>query len=172
MSLEQLHARLDLFQARQDLHQLVAAYCTAVDRRDGDLLQSLWWPEATLDFGLFTGSARDFCELIITDNSAVEITHHFTSNELFEVEGNRASGRAYVIAMSALLNGDQASQHMVGGRYLDQYECRDGVWKFSKRLFVLDWNTNSASSAVWQQGIGAAATRGRPDTDDIHYHFK
>ncbi|MCY1334253.1 SnoaL-like domain protein [compost metagenome] len=172
MTLGRLQAQIDLLQAKQDLHELVAAYCTGVDRRDRTLLEPLWWPEASMDFGLFNGPAAQFCELITAANPALEITYHFTSNELFEIDGDRATGRAYVIGMSALLNGGEASQHMVGGRYLDNYERRDGVWKFTRRVFVLDWNTNAASSAIWHEGIGAAATRGRPDVDDIHYRFE
>ncbi|MCO6056879.1 nuclear transport factor 2 family protein [Pseudomonas sp. MOB-449] len=171
MNLDPLLAQVALLQAKQDLHELVATYCTGVDRRDRALLESLWWPEATMDFGLFTGPAQAFCELITADNPALEITYHFTSNELFEIDGDRATGRAYVIGMSALLNEGEASQHMVGGRYLDRYEQRGGVWKFSQRLFALDWNTNAASTAIWHQGIGAAATRGRFGRDDIHYQF-
>lgn len=172
MNLEQMQIQLETLQAKQDLHELVARYCTGVDRRDRALLETLWWPEATMDFGLFAGPAAQFCELITAENPMVEITFHFTSNELFEIEGDRASGRAYVIGMSALLNDGVATQHIVGGRYLDNYERRDGVWKFSKRLFVLDWNNNQPSSAIWDQGIGAAAERGKPGRDDIYHRFE
>lgn len=171
MTLEQMQTRLELLQAKQDLHELLANYCTGVDRRDRALLESLWWPEATMDFGLFSGPASQFCELITADNPAVEITWHFTSNEAFEIDGDRASGRAYVIGMSALRGDGKPTQHIAAGRYLDHYERRDGVWKFSQRLFVLDLNFNEASSAIWDSGIGAAVTRGRPNRDDIHYRF-
>lgn len=171
LTLERLDAQLAALAAKQALHELLANYCTGVDRRDRALLESLWWPEATMDFGLFRGPARDFCELICADNPAVEITYHFTSNELFEIDGDQARGRAYVLGMSALLNDGAATQHVAAGRYLDHYERRAGVWKFSKRLFVLDLNFNEASSAVWDSGIGAAVTRGQPNRDDIHYRF-
>ena len=171
MNLDSLHQQLEALQAKQELHELLARYCTGVDRRDRALLESLWWPEATMDFGLFRGPARDFCELICAPNPAVEITYHFTSNELFELDGDRASGRAYVLGLSALLNDGGATQHVAAGRYLDHYERREGIWKFSKRLFVLDLNFNQASSAVWDSGIGAAVTRGQPNLDDIHYRF-
>lgn len=171
MPLDQLQQQLATLQAKQDLHELLANYCNGVDRRDRALLESLWWPEATMDFGLFVGPASQFCELISADNPSVEMTYHFTSNELFEIDGDKATGRAYVLGMSALLNEGNATQHVAAGRYLDQYERRDGIWKFSKRLFVLDLNFNEASSAIWDSGIGAAVTRGQPNVDDIHYRF-
>ncbi|MFC3608813.1 nuclear transport factor 2 family protein [Stutzerimonas tarimensis] len=171
MNPDPLQRQLASLQAKQDLHELLANYCTGVDRRDRALLESLWWPEATMDFGLFRGPAAQFCELITADNPAVEMTYHFTSNELFEINGDQATGRAYVIGMSALRGEGEGTQHVAAGRYLDHYERRDGVWKFSKRLFVLDLNFNGASTAVWDSGIGAVVTRGQPDGDDIHYRF-
>lgn len=171
MNLEQMQIQLESLQAKQDLHELVARYCTGVDRRDRALLETLWWPEATMDFGLFAGPAAQFCELICADNPAVEISFHFTSNELFEIDGDQAIGRHYVIGASSLLVDGEATQQQVGGRYLDTYARRDGQWKFTKRLFVLDWNANQPSSAIWDKGIGAVVARGRSDRADVSYSF-
>lgn len=171
MNLEQMQIQLESLQAKQDLHELVARYCTGVDRRDRALLETLWWPEATMDFGLFAGPAVQFCELICADNPAVEISFHFTSNELFEIDGDQAIGRHYVIGASSLLVDGEATQQQVGGRYLDTYARRDGQWKFTKRLFVLDWNANQPSSAIWDKGIGAVVARGRSDRADVSYSF-
>ena len=171
MNLEQMQIQLESLQAKQDLHELVARYCTGVDRRDRALLETLWWPEATMDFGLFAGPAVQFCELICADNPAVEISFHFTSNELFEIDGDQAIGRHYVIGASSLLVDGEATQQQVGGRYLDPYARRDGQWKFTKRLFVLDWNANQPSSAIWDKGIGAVVARGRSDRADVSYSF-
>lgn len=171
MNIEQMQIQLESLQAKQDLHELVARYCTGVDRRDRALLETLWWPEATMDFGLFAGPAAQFCELICADNPAVEISFHFTSNELFEIDGDQAIGRHYVIGASSLLVDGEATQQQVGGRYLDTYARRDGQWKFTKRLFVLDWNANQPSSAIWDKGIGAVVARGRSDRADVSYSF-
>ena len=171
MNLEQMQIQLESLQAKQDLHELVARYCTGVDRRDRALLETLWWPEATMDFGLFAGPAVQFCELICADNPAVEISFHFTSNELFEIDGDQAIGRHYVIGASSLLVDGEATQQQMGGRYLDTYARRDGQWKFTKRLFVLDWNANQPSSAIWDKGIGAVVARGRSDRADVSYSF-
>ena len=163
MNTEQLLLHL---QAQHDLQALSARYCNGVDRRDLALLQSLWWPEAHLDFGVFAGPARKFCELIASGDPAVEVSFHFTANALFQVDGEQASGSSYVITVSALNVDGVATQQLLGGRYLDQYQRRDGVWKFSERLFVLDWNINQPSAAVWDAGIGAMARRGWAGPDD------
>lgn len=171
MDLEQLQKSFAVVEAKQALHELCARYAMGVDRRDQALLASLWWPESTIDFGLFKGSGEEFASLICAPNPAVEISYHFASNELFELDGDRATGRSYVIGMSSLVGPDGKTDQMVGGRYLDRYERRNGVWKFVHRLFVLDWNVNQPGSAIWDAGIGAMAARGRPDRDDVSYSF-
>ncbi|MNC72892.1 hypothetical protein D3C75_1240090 [compost metagenome] len=67
-------------------------------------------------------------------------------------------------------DGERRDQ-LVGGRYLDTYSRRDGVWLFTSRLFVIDWNINQSGSAIWDAGIGAMAARGRFGPADISYSF-
>jgi hypothetical protein len=159
-------------QAKQDLHELTARYCIGVDRRDRALLESLWWPESEIDFGLFKGSGAQFAEIISAPNPALEITYHFAGNELFELDGDRASGRSYVLGVSVVLGEDgRKTDQLVGGRYLDQYERRGSVWKFTRRLFVVDWMNSQPDNARWDTGIGALASRGRAGLDDVSCTF-
>jgi hypothetical protein len=165
MSTEQIETLL----AKQALHELNVRYCCGVDRSDKAMLEPLWWPEATIDFGLFAGSAQQFCELISAPNPALEVSFHFTSNELFEVSGERATGSIYVIGVTSTRLDGKMQDQLVGGRYLDTYARRGGVWKFTRRLFVMDWNINQPGSANWADGIGAAVTRGQRSRADAFY---
>ena len=172
MDIAQLEKTVAELQAKQDLHELNVRYANGVDRRDRVLLETLWWPDSVIDFGLFVGSGAQFAEVISAPNPAVEITTHFASNELFELDGDRATGRSYVIGTSVSLAADGSkTDQMVSGRYLDKYERRGGVWKFTHRLFVVDWIVTQPGSAIWDAGIGAAAKRGRPGLDDVSYEF-
>ncbi len=171
MPIEQMQKTLAMLQAKQDLHELNARYCCGVDRRDQGLLESLWWPEASIDFGLFAGNARQFCELICADNPGLEISCHFAGNELFEVDGDQATGKSYVIGVTSLVVDGEKRDQLVGGRYLDTYARRNGVWRFTRRLFVIDWNINHPGSAIWSEGIGAMAARGKFGREDISYSF-
>lgn len=159
-------------QAKQDLHELSARYCTGVDRRDRALLEGLWWPDSEIDFGLFKGTGAQFAEVICAPNPALEISYHLASNALFDIDGDRASGRLYVIGVTTSVGADGArTDQMVGGRYLDRYQRRDGVWKFVRRLFVIDWMVRQPGSAIWDAGIGAMACRGRMDDTDPSCRF-
>lgn len=171
MDHERLQHAVAEIEARQALHDLNVRYAMGVDRRDRTALAALWWPDSVIDFGLFKGSGEEFAAVISEPNPAVEISHHFASNELFELDGDRATGRSYVIGVSSLAGEGGKREQMVGGRYLDKYERRGGVWKFRHRLFVVDWMVSQPSTAVWSEGIGALAARGRPDGDDVSYSF-
>lgn len=157
---------------KQQLHELNVRYCMGVDRKDKALLDSLWAEEATIDFGLFKGSAREFAELIVMDNPAVRIAHHFASNELYEIHGDRATGQSYVIGTTVNVQEDGALQdQLAGGRYLDTYVRKNEQWLFSSRLFVVDWLHAQYTLADYQSGIAAAAVNGLSSTDDIAYRF-
>lgn len=147
---------------KQELHELVSRYCHALDRRDAQALAQVWWPEGTIDFGLFKGNAPEFIDLLCQDNPAVKTSFHSVSNTLFELDGDQAKGLCYVTAMSSsqdLATGVITDQ-LVGGRYLDRFARRDGQWRFIDKLFVIDWNITQPHSGVWDTGIGAAAARG------------
>lgn len=169
---DKLLAELAILLDKQQLHELNVRYCMGVDRKDRELLGSLWSESATMDFGLFKGSAREFSELIAMDNPTVRIAHHFASNELFEIDGATATGQSYVIGTTVNVQEDGSQQdQLAGGRYLDTYVREDGRWLFKSRLFVIDWLHAQNSLADYQSGIAAAAVNGKPSTEDIAYHF-
>jgi hypothetical protein len=172
MTLDQLKIEFEELKAKQALGELTTKYCEGVDRRDGELLASLWCEDSLIDFGTFKGTGQEFANVITTPNPAVAIMFHFTSNSRFEIYGNEARGRHYVIGMTCVEMAGTKSQSMVGGRYLDKYKCENGLWKFTQRLFVMDWNKNEPSTENWTDGIGALVARGRLDGDDpVHTFF-
>jgi hypothetical protein len=62
---------------------------------------------------------------------------------------------------------------MVGGRYLDMYEKRDGTWKFSQRMIVTDWaHVNDPSSVDLSHPITKDTPRGAPDALASHRHLR
>ncbi len=169
---EQMLAELATLIDKQQLHELNVRYCMGVDRKDKALLLSLWSASATIDFGLFNGSAGEFCQLIVMDNPTVRIAHHFASNELFEIHGDTATGQSYVIGTTVNHQQDGSLQdQLAGGRYLDTYVREEGRWLFSQRLFVVDWVHAQYTLADYQTGIAAAAINGKSSTDDVAYHF-
>jgi ketosteroid isomerase-like protein len=66
-------------------------------------------------------------------------TKHVTTNVIIEVdeENDTATARAYYTVMQAVA-GSLALQPVISGRYRDEFERVDGVWRFSRRHMYID----------------------------------
>lgn len=159
---------LDAALSRQKLEELCAAYARGLDRADPLLLASLFHPGATVVSGIVNGPAEAFagqiCEFL-TKN--LERCFHSVSNSWFEVQGDRAIGEIYVLAMT----GGGGNDTLTGGRYLDSYERRAGQWKFTSRTFVLDWTATQPTSFQSQGLYASFQARGCFGSQDPVYAF-
>src|SRR5690348_1284162 len=90
--------RLALMLARDELHQLVTAYCRAVDRADYDTLRNLYHPEATDSHGSFsTGGVEQFIAQLVAAEPYVRVSQHNITTTNFDVEGDTARGEIYCL---------------------------------------------------------------------------
>jgi hypothetical protein len=150
------------------LHELVLTYCRAADRRDLALMRSLYHDDAIDDHGaMFCGPVDDFIAWLPSMISRFEAMVHSISNTLFAVKGDRADGEIYTVAYHRTHPPD-SQEIIIGGRYLDNYEKRDGVWKFSRRSLVLDWRQfRPVASAAYSDVTDTPV--GQPGADDPSY---
>lgn len=156
--------------AKQALLELCHAYCVAVDRLDRPLMERLWWPEASVDVGVFAGNALDYAAAITAPNDALRRSFHLVANALFAVEGDEARGQVYVLASSTMVEEGEEVETLVGGRYLDRFARRRGEWRFLHRAFCLDFAWQFSPAAVRAPGLAAIfPQRGRRDCADPWY---
>lgn len=141
---------------KQALTDLNVRYARGVDRKDYDLLRSLYHPDATDDHGeSFSGPARayvDWLETILPGN----VTQHFMTNMLFAVEGDHAEGEIYSIRYHVIDRDEKGPVDVIsGGRYLDRYLREDGRWYFMHRAVTQEWEHRRRNSTpeVWKEGI-------------------
>jgi len=163
--------------AKQDIHDLIMAQARATDRRDEVLLKSLWHAGATVDVGgFFTGPAPEYCEFVLQATAELKRMYHSVANEWSRVEGDTAVAESYVIAFTT--SGEETAEEssdmdeLTGGRYLDRFERRDGVWKFTHRSYVLDWTMRQPSTDLSDEPDSMYAslrTRGSAFPDDPVY---
>ena len=168
-----LETRANEALAKQDIHQLIAGQARGTDRGDKALLQSLFHPGATINAGVFEGPAEEFCNMIVDFTAATPAMSHTVSNEWIQVKGNKAIAETYVIAYAKQPdeNGGYLDQ-FTGGRYLDQFEKRDGAWKYVHRTFVMDWQTSEPTTDQGDDGMLAMLkTRGGKYPSDPLYAF-
>jgi hypothetical protein len=159
--------------AKQDIHDLIMAQARATDRRDAALLASLWHEGAMVDVGgFFTGPAAEYCGFVLQATAELKRMYHSVANEWSRVEGDQAVAESYVIAFTTAAETSSDVDELTGGRYLDRFECRDGVWKFTHRSYVMDWTMRRPSTDQSDQPDSMYAslrTRGSSFPDDPVY---
>ena len=135
-------ARLRELLVKDRLHELEMAYCRGVDRRDAELLRSIFFEDAIEEHGeMYRGSARDFVDWVMDKfMPRYELTTHYVLNEWYRVDGDRAEGETHRLSYHRERASDgSATEAIAACRTFNKYECRDGVWKISYRAVVRDW---------------------------------
>jgi ketosteroid isomerase-like protein len=151
-------AQLALLLDRDELHQLVNAYCRAVDRADYAALRDLYHPDATDAHGSFSsGGVEQFIAQLQAAEPYVLVSQHNITTTNFMVDGDTARGEIYCLVFHTFAGAEHDSDVVIGGRYLDAYTRHDGRWKFSQRTIVADW---AYRNEVSQVDFGHPSTRG------------
>lgn len=164
-----LQTLLDL----EAIRSLVNIYCRAADRHDHDLMRSLYHEDALDDHGsFFKGLAMEFIDKLPEIQAPMEILHHNTTTHNIELDGDKAEGEVYVLAYHRVAVENGSIDLIIGGRYLDKYEKRDGVWKFSHRAGLADWaHVQDPSTVDLGHPLVSGALIGKPGTQDPSYSF-
>jgi hypothetical protein len=156
MSEDQLTQLLD----KQAIADGVMTYARAIDRLDEAMLRSVFHPDSQHAHGFVgpssdpsipssPGKPGDFVAYAFDVLNTHVRTHHQLGNLFIELDGDDAYVETYFTAYHRMrAKGDpQAAPNAfdtemdfwVGGRYLDRFQKRDGIWKISHRTGLTDW---------------------------------
>lgn len=165
--------QLQLLLDKQAIHELIHAYCNAADRRDTEKMRSLYHADAIDDHGgFFKGLAMEFIDRLPDIQAPMEILHHNVTTVNIKLDGNYGEGEVYVLAFHKVATDAEPLDLLIGGRYLDKYEKRDGVWKFSHRAVLADWvNVHNPSIVDLNNPLIEGSLLGKTGTDDPSYGF-
>jgi hypothetical protein len=164
-----MDARIQRVIDEQELRELVQTYCRGIDRQDFALVRTLYHDDAIDDHGdMFKGGPDDYVAWLPTIMQMWDATVHALSNMLFKIHGDKAEGELYVVAYHRTRPPD-AKEIVVGGRYLDKYEKRNGTWKFFRRSLAMDWCNVRAVNPDDYATFAAGAVHGRHDAGDASY---
>lgn len=158
---------------KERLHELEMAYCRGVDRRDADLLHSIFFDDAIEDHGeMYCGNASAFVEWVFKDfMPRYELTAHYVLNEWYRVDGDRAEGETHRLSYHRERAPDgSATEAVAACRTFNRYECREGVWKIAYRSVVRDWVTQRpVDNSLYEGHFGMQSSQ--PGRDDDSYRI-
>lgn len=164
--------KLEELVAREEIRDLLARYSHAIDRRDWAAFAAVFWPDGKVEYGLYNDVASAFGPIVeqVYIDGRIDITQHFLGNCILRVDGNTGSGETYVHALHRV--PDEAGKFrdiIMGCRYLDVFERRDGAWRILHRKVAFDWFREFSDSGDYSVGaFGIRADNayvGRPQAD-------
>ncbi|MDB5714875.1 MAG: hypothetical protein JWO15_2272 [Sphingomonadales bacterium] len=158
---------------RFEIMDCIHRYCHAVDRRRWSLMDSVFHADATYKFFSIEGSWRDFVAQAKGLIDPIGPTHHQVSNITVRFDGDTAYSETYLRAFHSvpvdyppwnIFSLPGGGNILIGGRYIDRFERRDGEWRIAHRHGLLDWRQDLKADSggldsvdpTWRGQFGAA----------------
>jgi SnoaL-like domain len=138
---------------RDKIRDCVARLARGEDRRNAEILINCFWPEATIDFGMFFGSFSEYLAFVVPGSPAIPVTQHILGQSLIDLQGAKAQVETQVTSYHRVNMGEAERDTVIGGRYLDQLEKRTGEWRIAKRVMLYDWFQDWGVSVDWSKGV-------------------
>ncbi len=159
---------------RNDVADVLARYCRAVDRCDWELLRTVYHPDAVIDHGAYQGDVAGFVAFVQSRRVGIVHSAHYLSNVLVEqLDDERAASESYGWAVQSFTSasplvpaGSAGIRQRSTYRYVDLFEQRAGRWAIAEAHLVLgDVQTELLDEEPWRRdGLSQ-----RPGTDDPLY---
>jgi hypothetical protein len=181
---------IDEMLAKLDIMEAMARYSRGIDRRDEDLLKTVYHEDSQDDHGWgLSAGGWDVAALVRRDGNGFpdewKQTTHFLGQHLIEVDGDRAESEVYFISHSIFEHDGKDHDLVSAGRYVDKWERRDGHFKISQRTVIYDWIRTDPANSKWPgpdhdvpkmfHGGGALPTEGNvygsPGPEDATYQL-
>lgn len=123
---------------REAIRTVLYDYCRAVDRGDAELLKSCYHPDGTDDHGFFSGRGWEFADYVLPLLAELDRSIHSLTNPQIVLAGDQALVESQWSVIHRLRRWGKLTDMWHQGRYLDEFERRDGEWKIRRRVAVLD----------------------------------
>jgi hypothetical protein len=157
---------------KQEIHDVLLRYCHGADRRDVPMVISAFHDDAVDNhMGVEERPAERFPRTL--GQSKAKWTTHSISNVLIQVDGDVAHAQSYLVASHRFDHAGGEIDWILGARYLDRFERRNGVWRIAHRTVVCDWERfDKVEPKPADLGVSKffeTATRGSRSKDDLSY---
>ena len=149
--------------AKEEIRDLVLLYSRGVDRKDGELLKTLYTKDGSDDHGAhYSGDAAGYVRFLEKSFPYLPYSGHHVCNHLISVDGDTGEGEVYAIAWHLIPDGKGGMvEDFMLVRYIDRYRREEGRWKFASRTVAFDHRT--------QRPLSTPATAVTPGEQDASY---
>ncbi|OBB33698.1 hypothetical protein A5792_11400 [Mycolicibacterium peregrinum] len=164
----ELRTRVQYLEDRTAILDCVMNQSRGHDRHDAELMGSVYFEDGIDEHGPTVKTGPEYGEWANAAHTAVFEDHlHNVTTHTCEIDGDMAHAESYVIGAMRAKGGKIVS--LMGGRYIDRLERRDGVWKIALRRCTIEWMMNGDSSLL-NSGAVAGFIKGTWDKTDASYH--
>jgi SnoaL-like domain len=149
-----MDAQLAELLGRDAIRRTIVTLARGEDRRDAALITSAYWPDSVTDYGVFKGSFDEYLAWVVPGAEAITNTQHVLGQSHIELAGDTAKVETQVISYHRIdYGGGDEHDTVIGGRYLDVFERRDGTWRIASRTMLYDWYQDWGAAVDWSQGV-------------------
>lgn len=149
---------------RQEIHDLVLRYCSAVDRADYVTIRDVYAHDGVDHHTGFSGSADDYVAWLRERTAVFDGTMHLIGNHRVELFADRAFAETYGTAVHwGGSPGDETRNFTSGFRYLDHLRRDREGWRIVERIAVREWTRSDAGRLREPEGDGPRGRRGEDD---------
>jgi len=140
--------------AKEEIRQAMARYSRGIDRRDEELLKTVYHEDSTDDHGWgLQAGGWDIAALVRRDGKGFpdewKLTSHFLGQHLIEVDGDEAVSEVYFVSTNTIEHDGSDFHQVSSGRYLDRWERREGQFKIAHRQVIYDWWRTDINATPW-----------------------
>ncbi|WP_205466413.1 nuclear transport factor 2 family protein [Novosphingobium sp. BW1] len=122
---------------KEAIREALAAFARGMDRFDREVYLSAFWDDAEVAAGPFVGSAADCWDWAVPmHQEGQQLTHHALLQSNIDLDGDTAHVETYYHFVAR--NRDDTLV-LAGGRYIDRFERRDGVFRIALRVNMIEW---------------------------------
>lgn len=165
--LEQLRRDVRFVKDRLEILDCVNKQSRGHDRHDVDLMSSVYHDDGVDEHGATVNTGRQYGGWANEQHASVFIDHlHNITTHTCEIDGDVAHCESYVIG--TMRARDDETVALIGGRYLDRLDRRDGVWRIALRRCTIEWTMNGDTSLI-NSGAFEGFIKGTWDRDDLSY---
>ncbi|MFM7404776.1 MAG: nuclear transport factor 2 family protein [Erythrobacter sp.] len=138
---------------RLAIAETLALYCRGIDRCDPEQLAAAFTPDAQIDYGDGAKAISETIPGLLMGLGNMRLTQHNISNTVMRIDGETAKAETNCVAFHLIPTPEGEIELIVGGRYLDRLEKREGRWRISERLYLMDWNRTAPSTMQLEGGL-------------------